>query len=491
MTKLRPVWCRSDVLAVLICLSPSALAAQPDRPPIQFPEASLEQQVADEQISQFQLPRPGPGGAQPPPPRFLQFEYSWGSEVQVPYRKNYDLNRRVEDDSAVAFPTVFGTVTYRPNDWLETLVEATLEKPIGIREEEIVVLPDGTLQGKQSKQLALTVDQAYVKVKTPDVPAEFTLGRRAFGNRRTFGGDRSLWLIEGSLDAVHGRVKPGDFNLEASVSRQDFKELDLINHPPRGTVNNFILQGEYRGLEDHTLEAYYIYRRDTAAVSDVGRPKFSGVRAMGRPTDALNYWADLAAVRGHNETNEKLQGHGYQLGGIFRFLNLPWRPSLIGNYAFGSGDGTPGNGKDHQFRQTGLHLNEATFSGLTVAKTYGEVFDPEMSNLQIITAGFGFRPAARMFVDVVYQRYKMDQIAETIRGTPITAELNQVNGQASKDVGEEIDVIVGFRNVFGIRGFGLDFRMGWFFPGRAYLRDDNGVAVQPDMATSFMAVVLF
>ncbi len=39
------------------------------------------------------------------------------------------------------------------------------------------------------------------------------------------------------------------------------------------------------------------------------------------------------------------------------------------------------------------------------------------------------------------------------------------------DVGDALDVIFGFRNLFGVRGLGADVRAGWFFPGDAFVTD--------------------
>ena len=95
------------------------------------------------------------------------------------------------------------------------------------------------------------------------------------------------------------------------------------------------------------------------------------------------------------------------------------------------------------------------------------MLDPELSNLQIYTVAAGFRPAASMFVDLAYHRYRLNAISDSIRGSALTAVMNET----SKDVGEAFDIIVGFRNLFGVRGLGADLRAGWFFPGAAFARD--------------------
>ena len=51
--------------------------------------------------------------------------------------------------------------------------------------------------------------------------------------------------------------------------------------------------------------------------------------------------------------------------------------------------------------------------------------------------------------------------------------MNQVDTRLSKDLGTAFDIVLGFRNLFGVRRLGLDLRTGWFFPGKAFLRDEG------------------
>ena len=100
--------------------------------------------------------------------------------------------------------------------------------------------------------------------------------------------------------------------------------------------------------------------------------------------------------------------------------------------------------------------------------------------------------AAGMFIDFVYHRYRLNGIAETIRGSPLTAKMNQVPSELSKDVGSEFDIVIGFRNMFGIRGLGADLRGGWFFPGDAFRTDaGGGMTRDADKGIRFIAKFFF
>jgi len=140
-----------------------------------------------------------------------------------------------------------------------------------------------------------------------------------------------------------------------------------------------------------------------------------------------------------------------------------------------------------QFRQTGLQSNEARYIGLAKFKTYGEVLDPELSNLKIVTLGAGARLTPGLSVDLVYHRYRLDAIAGEIRNWALTAQMNQGPGVPSTDVGQEIDLVLGFRGLFGLRRLGLDLRMGKFLPGKAF--QAHGGAGRPQGLDRGLSVV--
>ncbi len=58
------------------------------------------------------------------------------------------------------------------------------------------------------------------------------------------------------------------------------------------------------------------------------------------------------------------------------------------------------------------------------------------------------------------------------------AESVPENGFTSAAPTAEVELILGFRNLFGIRGFGTDVRAGLFFPGAAYLIENPNAGGQ-------------
>ncbi len=430
-------------------------------------KAHTADDAIDIQLAQFQLPQPTSEGEAPSKqlPQRLTYEYSYGTESEVTYRVNPDLNDRVRDDFLIVTPQLNGSVTYRPSDWLETTLEMTIEREFPVQEEQVVTLPDGELQFAENRKTSLLVDQAFVTLKDVTDPFELTLGRKNFEDNRH-------WLYDTSLDTALVSFKQGAFRAEASVSRENLWDLDLTDKVQRDRIDTYMLYAGYRGIEDIRLAGYTVMRHDLDGLE--GRPLLMGVRSLGTVSESFSYWSELALLRGEDEQSRRYSAFAIDVGGTYRFTGLPFNPNVTLGYAFGSGDKNPDDNKNSEFRQTGLQSNEAKFAGVSEFLVYGEALDPELSNLEIFTVGLGFRPAPNVSTDFVYHRYLLDEIAEELRDSALTALMNQDDTQLSKDMGSAFDIVIGLRNLFGVRRLGLDLRAGWFIPGKAFQIDDGG-----------------
>jgi alginate production protein len=455
-------------------------------------DAATHGQLAQFDFAQFQVPagtREGTGPSQREAramvlPAALKFQYALGSDSEITYLRNPDLNNSVRDGSVIAAPTFFTLLTYRPKAWLETTLELTLERLIALDEEPAVPLPDGTTLFAERKRTSLLVDQLYVTFKEIG-SFDFTVGRRNFEDGR-------LWLYDAALDGFIAKHKKGSVHTEVSATREDFWDGELLFNIPKGTINNYMVYSEYRGIEDHKLAAYAIKRYDRAGKE--GRPLLTGVRAYGRPADSYNYWVDLGFSRGVDEFSRKLSGYGFDVGATYRFMERRFQPTVTLGFAYGSGDDNPDDNMNRGFRQTGLQSNEGRFGGVTQFKTYGEMLDPELTNIRVFTAGYSFRPASNAFVDLVYHRYRLNEFATELRSSGVTALMNKDLTRLSRDVGSEFDLILGFRNLFGLRRFGFEARIGWFFPGDAYRIQEgdplNPTFRKPDTGVSMLIVFI-
>ena len=456
---------------------PSSVAAQidtgADRPGA--PEETREQrrygtQPAAPSPLLFRLP----GTGQAAPPQRLTYQYSYSGEAEATYRRDPDLDRRVRDNVSLVKPQVNGIIVYRPTDSLEATLEMVLEREIPIREPAEL--------SPRKRHVSLLVDQGFVTFRRPGSPFSLSVGRRNCEDDRH-------WLYDTSMDMVSAGYRQGRFRAEASFGREIWTDLDLAPHvqQAKDRIDTYMLYADYRGFENHRLGAYWITRDDRA--KSEGRPTLIGVRLQGTPSESLSYWSELAAVRGKDEASHRLKGHAFDLGGTYRFNSLPFKPNFTLGYAFGSGDDNPNDKTNTEFRQTGLQSNESRFGGVALFNIYGEAIEAELSNLHVATVGLGFRPDHSTSLDFVFHRYRLDKIADESRSWALTALMNQVPGQQSKQVGQAVDIVLGFRNLFGVRRLGLDLRMGWFFPGKAFNRDE-GTDVQPSIRRANNAFAL-
>jgi alginate production protein len=355
----------------------------------------------------------------------------------------------------------------------------TIEREFPVEEERVVTLPNGDLQFAENRRTSLLVDQAFVTIKDVTDPFELTLGRKNFEDARH-------WLYDTSLDTALVSVKKGTFRAEASVSRENLWDLNLTDKVQRDRIDTYILYADYRGIEDIKLAGYTVMRHDLDGLE--GRSLLMGVRSQGTISENFSYWSDLAILRGEDEESRRFSAFGIDVGGTYRFTGLPFNPNITLGYAFGTGDGNPDDNKNGEFRQTGLQSNEAKFAGVSEFLVYGEALDPELSNLEIFTVGLGFRPAPNVSTDFVYHRYRLDEIAEELRDSALTALMNQDATQLSREVGSGFDIVIGFRSLFGVRRLGLDVRAGWFIPGKAFqIEEADGSFSKADKGISVIA----
>ena len=429
-----------------------------------------------DEVAQFRLPNGNGKGKEKALPTRLVVQYGWGSESEANYRINPDLDRSVSDDLFLLTPQLNGYVTYRPTDWLEGTLEMILDREIAILEKDLIMLPDGSFKASQKRRFSLTVDQAFVTLKEVTDPLEFSLGRINYEDQRH-------WLYDSSIDAFAVAAKLGDFRVRATAGREQFADLDILKHVTRDRINTYLLYTEYRGIEDNRIGGYVIYRHDLT--NEEGRPVHYGLRSQGAPTESLSYWAEMGFLGGHDEMHHRIWAYAVDVGGTYQFIGVPLNPNITLGFAMGSGDGDDTDTRSNNFRQTGIHSNETKFAGLSAFKVYGEVLDPELSNVNIFTAAAGIRPYPNVSVDVVYHYYRLREIADEIRNWALTAQMNQIESEWSKDVGSALDVVVGFRNLFGIRSLGIDVRAGLFFPGKAFkTMGNNGNLLDADKGGS-------
>lgn len=417
------------------------------------------------ELAQFTLPpKTSDGKTVQTMPKRLSYQYGYGSESEIEYTNNLDLDDSLDDEFGSIAPEFNFEITYRPSDWFETTWQVRIDKEFFFQEVDPLILPNGEIEEAEKRRASFLIDQAFIKFKKFAGPLELTIGRINMEDSRH-------WLYDTSLDLVMLGFKINYFKTEISYSRENLFNGDLISTEQAENINNIMVLTEYRGIEDHKLTVFYLDREGQGVENDIGHPRLLGFRANGNPTRKYGYWLEAGYISGKDEESNSYAGYGFDVGASYR-LGGKYNPNFSLAYAYGSGD-DPSDNKNTAFRQTGLQSNEAKFSGVSEFLTYGEVLNPELSNLQIFTAGFGFFPANNITVDLVAHKYLLNEYQVNSDTFKLVGTINSDPSRLSKDLGYEFDLIIGMRRAFGIKRLGFDLRTGWFFPGNSFYIDDG------------------
>ena len=383
---------------------------------------------------------------EPPETRYQLAPFlTFGAELEVAYeyRKNLGLNVRRDRDASLLTPELSLAFSFDPDPRFQAFLNVAVA-----RESVLKIEAD---QSRPSEDVEVNVAEAFIWFRSLPGGFSLQLGRQRFEDERQ-------WLYDEELDAVRLRFEHAALAIEVSASREDLVRRDLLSSARRDRINNYVLHASYRLPRETTLEAYAILRDDRDA--DRRRPIFAGLRASGEPIEDLDYWLDLGYVGGR-DGSKRIRGWGVDLGATYEFQVGP-KPALTLGVAFGSGDGSPDDGTDEAFRQTGLQDNEGDFGGAADFKYYGEVLDPELSNLVILTAGVGIRPSDQLSLDLVYHYYLQHRAAPTLRNAGLDAE---PSGR-SRRLGSGIDLVVGLQGLWD--RFDAKLGVGYFLPGAAF-----------------------
>jgi len=274
------------------------------------------------------------------------------------------------------------------------------------------------------------------------------VGRQDFDESRE-------WLYDQNLDGARLIFKRGELRAEfsATTTLADGNEREE-------STDNLMAYGTY-GPPDRQLGAYMISRRDSRGSGDY--PYHYGLRALGEWFPDNDVWAEVSARTGYRGF-ENLRGYATDVG-------TTWFPPFAkdyyftAGYALGSGDEDSTDGIDKSFRQTGLQDNNDKFGGVTSFRYYGELLDPELSNLGVLTLGVGRRFGKRESLDLVFHSYVQDQPADFLTNTDLKRKPDGIHTQ----LGWELDLIYGKR-VFADAD--LELIGGMFSPGDAFADRD-------------------
>ncbi|GAB3668041.1 alginate export family protein [Ramlibacter alkalitolerans] len=320
--------------------------------------------------------------------------------------------------------------------------------------------------------------------------------------------DRRAWWWDEDLDGVRVRYLGKKWRLDTGIAHEAArKSSDERGVAPdmRG-VTRWFGQASWLWARRHSVEAFWLLQRDRSAQPQPGAvfadedsiderdldARWVGARASGEWRNKgvlhrLNYWGDLAWFAGRERVSafeeraadgrfvalgtrsQRLRGHALDLGASASF-DLPLRPLLTLGYARGS----------EQFRQTGLQENKMRFAGVKRWQRYGELLQPELSNLQVITAGTGVRFGRNSSLELLLHDYRQVRPSTVVEGSRLSAD----PGGTSRSLGREVDLLLAIRES---RRVEFTAKASYFRPGAAFgpARRDPARSIELGMTVNF------
>lgn len=383
------------------------------------------------------------------------------AELEIETDRNFDLNEERADSLSLVQPRLSLAFSFDPSRHFQLYVNPVLTRELAVEE-------DGEDRRRKTR---LELGLAFAALKEIEGFSLY-VGRQRFKDHRE-------WLYDDELDAARLLYRYERFTLELSANRKNLFDRDVLNKDEEGETErfrNYFMYANYRLAEEVDIAVFGLAQDDRTSEDE--DPIHLGLQSEGEVLDDLEYWAQFAHVRGR-DGSEKIRGIGLDLGVTYEFDD-PIKPSITVGYAYGSGDDDPNDNRDEAFRQTGFQDNADKFNGVTRFKYYGEVLDPELSNLMIFTAGFGVKPSPRSSLDLVYHYDLQHEAAPRIREDELDA---RPTGR-SRRLGSEVDLIVGYREV---QNFDTALVLGYFIPDDAFpgTTDDPAFLANLELRFSF------
>jgi len=302
---------------------------------------------------------------------------------------------------------------------------------------------------------------------------DVTVGRQDFDDPRE-------WIYDENLDALR-------FTWIHPTWRFDLSGSTVVaNGTERNEASDNFIAYLSNNDEDTYLAAWTVYRDiddfnsdDGTTLTDGFTPDETswhfGVRAIGEWLPQNEIWADFAyeiADRPLFNANDDATGQSVNVSAWAYDVGTTWSPPFADplyfsvGYALGSGKGDDGT-----FRQTGFQDNTDKFGGVTSFQYYGELFDPELSNLGILTFGVGALVSERTSLDFVVHSYTQDEASAEFSPLPIRdANLRTSPNGNDADLGWEADLIFGWRRY---KDIDLEIVGATFEPGDGFDTQEN------------------
>ena len=360
-----------------------------------------------------------------------------------------EATRTRDHESNLMFTKLESEIVVKARQQLSASVMARADLSLQVDSYSETLGDDGT------SETLYSFEQLYIQQLNAGKRNRWRLGRQSLE-------DEMGWFIDEDLDGLRFTNRQESRQFDLSFSRQQW--MVLGNDERDDEIDNVLGQLIFEGGKHTTWSPYILVRKDHGL--DGSRPSenaWLGVQGVVRLNSSLQYWLNAAVRDGREErkSGKRTLGGNAVDTGITWFPKSRFDPSFTLGYARASGDTDVSDSENDTFRQSGLHSNKFRLNGRNRFRYLGEVVDPELSNITIVTVGAGVKIGERWELDVAFHRYAQVQVEDSLRGSDIDYDPAGVDGE----LGIEIDLVIGYQHKKGLEVQAL---LGLFKPGSAF-----------------------
>ena len=246
--------------------------------------------------------------------------------------------------------------------------------------------------------------------------------------------DKNRWVADKAIDGIHFGRRTQSSGYEIVIGKDDDRNNSL-----------YTLAHYTRFQKKHTIGVYAIAERTEIATLGHLIGYINNQR-----NNRFSYTANIAGVLG-GATIGGQNGFGFD----FRATQKVARHALNPQITYGLAIGSKG------FRQTGLQSNKTKDGGKTLCNRYGFVYQPDLTNLAVVSIGFALRPSRAFSIDL--NTYAYAQVSKQI--TKPSARISGSTTGHSSFLGAEVSLIGSWRPMKKMK---VEFGAGVFHAGSAY-----------------------
>ena len=353
--------------------------------------------------------------------------------------------------------------------------ETETVKPVGIKDET---------SGLERKQMGVGVYFGE------EIESEFIFGRRKFVSASEWW----IWWDE-ELDAISLDSAYGNFETLIGVAEEQWKEStdDDFVDPEIDGVRRIIASLSWEFVTGQSLNFYYLSQDDNSDSHNIGEFEdfdkrdeadgdlsWSGVSYLGEfDFDTMGefevelHYSSVSGDETFYEFDDPAGGKSEvidkgesRVSASAESYLLNWTPARIEDWSFtvglarGEGDSNSADNRDESYRQNNLQGD---------SDVYGELYQPEISNLVVQTFGVEWEAYEGVEVALRYFEYDQDVSSDQIAGVSIEVDPTGLDS----DLGREIDLLVSIETYKNLE---LELIAARFEAGKAYGVYENEIS---------------